>query len=533
MSEWIIGFEALLDFQVLSMLILGVLIGIVIGALPGISATVGVAILLPFTFVLAPLAGMMLLLGIYGGAVYAGSIPAILIRTPGTPASAASVADGNALARQGQGIQALKISILASCLGGFVGVLLLGSFAPIIANFALGFGPGANFMLALFALTIVASVSEGKMVKGLISGVIGLGLAMIGLDIIQGYPRLTFDSPSLLAGISFIPMMIGLFAVSEAFLQVENAHKLNLKMKSEKFKASLPWLRKLAPSGLLGSVIGFLIGVVPGTGGDIGSFVAYSESKRVAKDTSKFGHGDPRGLAAAESAKNAGTAGALVPTLTLGIPGDVTSAVLIGALTVHGLQPGPGLFSGSPDIVYGVFAGFLLTYVVLLVFGWLGTSAWVRAIESVPTRYLWPSVVVLAVVGSYAYRSNIFDVIVMLGAALLGYVMTKGGYPIAPLIIGLILGPIAEGGFRRAMIISDGSLDWMFEPIPLVLGILTVISIGFALWRTVKGAAKPAPVTGQSTEPETVATSVDDAAEGLDNASSSAQPNAEMDRSSQ
>ena len=483
MTEWIAGLGALADVQVLVMLVLGVLIGIVVGALPGISATVGVALLLPFTFALEPLAGMMLLLGIYGGAVYAGSIPAILIRAPGTPASAATVADGHAMTQQGKGVQALKISILASCIGGLVGVILLAFFSPFIAEFALGFGSAANFMLALFALTIIASVSEGRMVKGLISGFLGLGIAMIGLDTIQGYPRLTFGSADLLSGISFIPLMIGLFAVSEAFLQVERAAKLHLRMRPEAFRANPAWLRRLIPSGALGSGIGFVIGVIPGVGGDISSFVAYNESKRLAKDDSRYGTGEPRGIAAAESAKNAGTAGAMVPTLTLGIPGDVTSAVLIGALTVHGLQPGPALFTGSPDLIYGVFAGFALVYVVLFVLGWFGTSFWVRTIEAVPPRILWPSVIVLAVVGSYAVRSNAFDVLVMFAAAVLGYLMTKGGYPLAPLIIGVILGPIAEGGFRRAMIIHDGSLQWLLEPVPLVLGILTLASIAFAIWR--------------------------------------------------
>lgn len=482
MNNWIEGFNALADPQAIIMLVIGVLVGILVGALPGISSTVGVALLLPFTFALEPLTGMMLLLGIYGGAVYAGSIPAILIRTPGTPASAATVADGFAMTQQGKGIQALKISLLASCLGGFVGVLLLAFFAPVIADFALGFGSSANFMLALFALTIIASISEGRMVKGLVAGLIGLGIAMIGLDTIQGFPRLTFGNSDLISGISFIPLMIGLFAVSEAFLQVERITKLNLKMKPEKFRATPAWFRKIAPSGFGGSIVGF----IPGVGGDISAFVAYNESKRLAKDKSKYGKGEPRGIAAAESAKNAGTAGAMVSTLTLGIPGDVTTAVLIGALTVHGLQPGPPLFTGAPDLIYGLFLGFALVYLVLLVFGWVGTRFWVRLIESVPPRLLWPSVIVLAVVGSYAMRSNIFDVLVMFLAAILGYIMVKGGYPLAPLIIGVILGPIAESGFRRAMIINDGSFVWMLEPIPLTLGILSVLSIGFAIWQAIR-----------------------------------------------
>lgn len=484
MENWAIGLQAVSDPTVLLLIVAGVLIGIVVGALPGISATVGVAILLPFTFVMEPLQGMMLLLGIYGGAVYAGSIPAILVRTPGTPASAASVADGHALTVKGQANRALKVSILASCLGGIFGVIVLSLMAPVLASIALSFGPAAYFMLALLALTVVASVSEGRMVKGLISGLLGIGIAMIGLDTIQGFPRLTFGSAELTAGINYIPVMIGLFAVSEAFIQFEAKSKLKLDVVTEKFKASLSWLARISPSGLLGSVIGFIIGVIPGTGGDIGAFVAYNEAKRVAKDKSKFGRGDERGLAAAESAKNAGTAGAMVPMLTLGIPGDVTSAVLIGAITVHGLQPGPNLFSGAPDLVYGIFIGFLIVYIVLLILGWMGSGLWSKLIERVPSSYLWPSVIVLAVIGCYSLRSSAFDVLVMVVSALVGYVMVKAGFPLAPLIIGMILGPIAEAGFRRAMII-EGDLSWVLSPLPLVLLILTLLSVGFAIWREI------------------------------------------------
>lgn len=486
MNEWLIGLEAVMGVNTLLLIVAGVLIGIVIGALPGISATVGVAILLPFTFVMEPLNGMMLLLGIYGGAVYAGSIPAVLVRAPGTPASAASVADGNGLAKLGRADEALKISVIASCVGGILGVIALGLLAPLLARAALGFGPAAYFMMALLALTVVASVSEGRMIKGLVAGFIGIGIAMIGLDTIQGYPRLTFGSPNLTAGISYIPVMIGLFAVAEAFMQFEKHASLNLKNKSERFRMKMGWLKKLAPSSLLGSLVGFIIGIIPGTGGDIGAFVAYNEAKRFAKtDRHMFGHGDVRGLTAAESAKNAGTAGALVPTLTLGIPGDVTSAVLIGAITVHGLQPGPRLFSGRPDLVYGIFVGFVIVYLVLLVLGLLGTRFWSKLIEAVPASYLWPSVIVLAIIGCYSLRSNPFDILVMFVSAVMGYVLIKAGFPLAPLIIGMILGPIAEAGFRRAMIIEGGSLSWMFQPLPLVLLVLTIASIAFAVWREV------------------------------------------------
>ena len=485
MSNWMAGLEAVLSFQVLIFIVLGLLIGIVVGALPGISATVGVAVLLPFTFTLEPLTGMMLLLGIYGGAVYAGSIPAILIRAPGTPASAASVMDGHEMTKRGEASQALTISVIASCVGGLLGVVALGLFAPALAGFALSFGPAEYFMLAILALTVVASVAENNLIKGLLSGVLGFSIAMIGFDTIQAFPRFTFGTTDLAAGIQFIPVMIGLFAVSEAILQFENRQNISLTGSViSRFRPTFSWIKRLIPSSLLSSAIGFIVGVIPGTGGDIGSFVAYNESKRFARGEKHFGEGDPRGVSSAEAAKNAGTAGALVPMLTLGIPGDVTSAILIGAITVHGLRPGPALFTGSPDLVYGIFIGFFIAYLILLVIGLAGIKVWVKIIQAVPTQYLWPTVMVLSVIGAYALRASAFDVFVMLFFGVVGYFMIKGGFPVAPLIIGIILGPIAESGYRRTMLISGGSFDWLLQPIPLILLILTILSVAFSLLRT-------------------------------------------------
>jgi putative tricarboxylic transport membrane protein len=472
------GFEAVFQVQPLLLIVLGVAVGLVVGALPGLTATMSVAVLLPFTFALDPVPGMMLLLGIYGGALYAGSIPAILIRAPGTPSAAATLLDGYPMARQGRAGEALTISVVASAVGGIVGVLLLATFAPLLADFALAFGPAEYFMLSVFALTVIATLSEGMLVKGLISGVLGLFIATIGIDPIQAYPRFSFGSPQLGAGIEFIAILIGLFGVAEALTQFERLRRDRAEERPRLggFGLGTGWLKKLSPTTLGSSVLGFLVGVLPGTGGDIGSFVAYNETKRFSRGERSFGRGDSRGVAAAESANNASTAGALTPMLTLGIPGDSVSAILIGAITVHGLQPGPQLFTGSPDLVYGIFIGFLIAYVVLLVLGLAGIRLWAQVMR-VPTRFLWPTVLVLSVIGSYALRSNPFDVLVMIAAGVLGYFMLKGGFPVAPLVIGVIVGPIAESGFRRAMIINNGSLEWLLTPIPLVLLILTVASL--------------------------------------------------------
>lgn len=488
MSEWAAGFDAVLAPQALVLILVGVAIGLLVGALPGLTATMSVAVLLPFTFTLDPVPGMMLLLGIYGGALYAGSIPAILIRTPGTPSAAATLIDGHPMAQRGEAGQALSISVVASSIGGMLGVVMLALFAPRLAQFALSFGPAEYFMLSIFALTIIASLSEGMLTKGLISGLLGVTIALVGLDPIQAYPRFSFGSEELGAGIGYIPVLIGLFGVAEALIQFERLRSgADERPTLGGFRLGLRRLRKLTPATLGSSLLGFLVGVLPGTGGDIGAFVGYSETRRFSRGDKQFGRGDPRGVAAAESANNASTAGALVPMLTLGIPGDSVSAILIGAITVHGLRPGPQLFSGSPDLVYGIFVGFFLTYVLLLVLGLAGIRLWAQMMR-VPTRFLWPTVLVLSVVGSYALRTNTFDVFVMLVAGLLGYFMTKGNYPVAPLVIGLIVGPIAESGFRRAMIISGGSYEWLLDPIPLVLLLLSVIALGIAFWRARRGA---------------------------------------------
>lgn len=483
MSTWAAGVEAVLAPQPLLLILTGVIIGLVVGALPGLTATMSVAVLLPFTFTLDPVPGMMLLLGIYGGALYAGSIPAILIRTPGTPSAAATVIDGHPMAQKGEAGQALSISVVASAVGGMLGVVMLTLFAPFLAEFALRFGPAEYFMLSVFALTIIASLSEGRLVKGLSSGLLGLSIALIGLDPIQAYPRFSFGSSQLGSGIQFIPVLIGLFGVAEALVQFERlqvgADGRNM---LGSFRLGLGRLRKLVPATLGSSVLGFLVGVLPGTGGDIGAFVGYNEVRRFSRGEKRFGDGDPRGVAAAESANNASTAGALVPMLTLGIPGDSVSAILIGAITVHGLRPGPQLFSGSPELVYGIFIGFFIAYALLLVIGLTGVRLWAQMMR-VPTRFLWPTVLVLSVIGSYALRTNPFDVFVMLLAGILGYFMSKGGYPIAPLVIGVIIGPIAESGFRRAMIISSGSYEWLLDPIPLALLAVTLVSLLIPLWR--------------------------------------------------
>lgn len=484
MNEWISGLEAFLDPAVLILTPVGVLLGVLIGAVPGLSATVGIAIFLPFTFALDPLAGLVLLLGIYNGACYAGSIPAILLRTPGTPASAATVADGYGMTQRGQAGRALSISLVASVVGGLICTVLMILAAPIVASFALQFGPAEYFALAILALAIIASLGEGSIAKGVISGAIGVMIAMVGLDGISGFNRFTFGVSDLSAGVQLIPLLVGLFGAAEAIRQIEaRLTGTNKVTKLGTFKVGWPRWRYLSPHMASGGLIGFVIGILPGVGGDIGGYVAYNESRRFArKNRSRFGKGDPRGVAAAESANNSAQVGGLIPTLTLGIPGNAAAAVLMGALLIQGLQPGPQFFTGNPQLVYGTFIAIIAGFIFLLVIGMASIRLWAQVIR-IPPALLWPLVLVLTIIGAYAVRTNPFDILVMLVAGVVGYFMMKTGWPVAPMLIGVIVGPLAEQSYRRAMIQSGGSFDWLAQPLPLTLLILAVLSVGYSLWQ--------------------------------------------------
>lgn len=490
MANWAIGFEAVFALLPLMLLLIGVTLGVVVGALPGLTATMSVAVLLPFTFSLDPVPGMMLLLGVYGGALYAGSIPAILIKTPGTPSAAATVLDGYPMASDGRAGQGLTISVIASGVGGIIGALLLGFFSPSLADLALSLNAPHIFMITVFALTVIASISEGFLIKGLLTGTLGIAISLVGLDPMQGYPRMTFGIDQAVAGFALIPVLIGVFGVGEGLSKFEQLRKGSRpRTPIGSFWPPRDELRLIGwPIGG-SSVLGFGVGVLPGVGGDIGAFVAYNETKRMAKKNPRFGKGDPRGVAAAESANSASTAGALVPLLTLGIPGDTVGAILLGAITVHGLRPGPELFSGSPDLVYGMFVGFILVYLAIIAIGLLGVRMWARVLQ-LRTEFLWPAVLVLCVVGSFALRNSLFDVTVMLFSGIVGYLLMKGRYPLAPLVIGLIIGPIMERNYRRTMTIHRGSFDWLLDPIVVTLIVMIVAALVLAVTRARRDRSK-------------------------------------------
>lgn len=483
--------QNLADPFVIFLMIGGVFLGILMGSIPGMTATMTIAVMLSFTFTLEPAHGMMLLLGIYGGAVYSGSIPAILIRTPGTPSAAATLFDGYPLSEKGEAGRAIKVSTVASFVGGVISVLALMFLSPVIANAALRFRSPEFFALAVFGLTIIASVSGDSLLKGLISGLLGMLVATVGIDPITGYRRFTFDMAQLYTGVEFIAVMIGLFGIAEGLRKYSQGINEGQNQNSQEMSGIIPSasdLRSIAPVSIGSGIIGSFIGAIPGAGGDIAAFITYNEATRWIKDAvPSFGDGNIRGVAAAESGNNASTGGALIPTLTLGIPGDSVSAILIGALLVHDINPGPSLYQDQPDLLYTIFVGFFVIYILILIFGLLGANYWARLVN-VPQSHIWPVILVLCMIGAVALRGNLFDAWIMLGAGVLGYVMRLRGYPLAPMVLGLILAPIAEVNLRRSFVLSNGSLDIFYtSPIAFVILLLSVAAVVVPVARSVRG----------------------------------------------
>jgi putative tricarboxylic transport membrane protein len=462
----------------LVMSFVGVAVGIIVGALPGLTATMGVALVLPLTFGMEPVAGLLLLSGVYFGGVYGGSITAILLKTPGTPAAAATALDGYALAQKGMAGKALGVATLSSFTGGTLSIVILMFLSPILANIALEFSAPETFALAVFGLSIIASISGKSLVKGLIAGMVGLLLAMVGLDPILGFPRFTGGIEQMVNGVPFIPIMIGLFAASEAFKSLSEMNvKEKVKVKIEKILPSWAELRRLIPTLLRSTGLGTFIGIIPGAGADIAAFVSYNEAKRFSKDKDGFGKGKIEGVSSCEAGANACTGGALVPLLTLGIPGDAVTAVMLGALMVQGLQPGPLLFKNNGDLVYTLFIGMIICYAIMLLMGLFASRYFARVVE-IPREILTPIILVLCIVGSYAINNSFFDVIIMAVAGVVGYFMQKYDFPASPIVLALILGPMAESQFRRALALSNGSYDIFYtRPIPLVLLLLSAITL--------------------------------------------------------
>lgn len=483
------GLVSAITFQNICMVIIGSALGIFFGALPGFTATMGVAVLLPLTFGMPPETGLILLGSIFYGAMYGGSISAILLNTPGTPSAAATGIEGYPLTKKGRAGEALREAATASFLGGLFSVTCLLLIAPPLSQISLKFGPPEFFLLAVFGLTIIISVSGQSLVKGIISGVLGMIVGTVGMDPLLAYPRFTFGFSNLVEGIPLIPALIGLFSISEVLNLVKLKDQKRNIATSKKIQVGFPSLKhikELIRTYLRSSIIGVFIGMLPGAGGSIASFLAYNEAKRASKHPDKFGTGIVEGLAACETANNAMAGGALIPMLTLGIPGDAVSAIMMGGLLIHGLNPGPELFSGSTSIVaYTFIIGLYLANIAFFLFG-ICASPYFARITNIPANILAAIVVVFAVTGSYAVSNRMFDVWIMLFFGFLGYFLRIYGFNVIPIVLGIILAPIAERGLAQSVAISGGGIMnllayFVHRPISLVLIILIIISLAISI----------------------------------------------------
>lgn len=476
------GFLVALQPMNLFMVFAGTGIGIIFGALPGLTSTMAVGLLIPITFGFSPATGLIFLAGAYCGSMYGGSISAILLNTPGTPASAATALDGYPMANKGEGGKALATATIASFIGGIVSAMCLIMISPQLAKIALLFGPAEYFAVACFGMTIISALSSHAILKGCIAGLLGLAIGTVGMDPMTGVPRFTFGHFEMLEGISIIPALIGLFSASQVLTLLEElkpGEKLNSMSALKPGKIWLPWveLKQLMGIMLRCSGIGTIVGIIPAAGGDIAAFLGYNEAQRFSKKRDLFGKGNVEGVAGPESANNGVTGGSLIPLLTLGIPGNSVTAIFLGGLLIQGLRPGPSLFTDQAATTYAFFAGMILANIAMLILGFIAARFFIR-ILSVPTTIMVPLIFCLCVIGSYAIRNSMFDVGLMLLFGGLGFFLKKTGFSSAPVVLGMILGPMAEGNYRRFLQATQGDLMPMFEkPIVVVLFAMCIISV--------------------------------------------------------
>ena len=486
-------------FQLASLLavLLGALIGVVVGALPGLSATMAIALLIPVTFLMDPIPGLILLISVYTAGVYGGTISAILLYTPGTPANAATSLDGYPLTKLGQGYRAIIIATISSMSGGILSAIALILFAPLLARISLVFGPQEYFWVAIFALTVIGGLAGNSLLKGVIAALLGIALSFVGIDNMVGTQRLTFGVQGLQSGVQMIPAMIGLFAVAQlvVLLRQPQDHSIRIpKQETSLRKSNLTlreWMR-ITPTIIKSGVIGTGVGVLPGAGGDIASWISYNEAKRASKTPEKFGTGHYPAIAAPESANNAVVGGALIPTLTLGIPGSTATAILLGGLIMKGLVPGHELFTRDGVATYSIIAGYVLGTILMGVIG-LVLARYVVKVADAPVAVLVAVIITLSVLGSFAIRNSMFDVILMLVFGLIGYGLRVLDISAAPVILGLILGPIAERGFRQTKtIVGDENiwLSFLTRPISAVLIALILGTLLFPAIRKLSHSAK-------------------------------------------
>jgi putative tricarboxylic transport membrane protein len=465
--------QVLTSPETLLVILLGTFMGLVFGSIPGLTATMGVALLIPLTYTMDPVKAIGMMLGCYVGGIAGGAIPAILLNIPGTPDACCTVLDGYPMAKQGKAAKALGWAAFASGIGTFFSWIVLILCAPLLASMCIEFGSPEYCALAFFGLSIIIAVSGKSLLKGILAGLLGIGISFIGIDPVWGNLRFTFGSTNLLSGISLMPALIGFYSIPQILNGCSGQSvmpKVDYRIKLRDFVPTLRELWQEMVTIIRSSVIGTIIGAIPATGGNIAAYIAYDQSKKFSKDPDSFGKGNPRGVISAEAANNGVCGGALIPLLTLGIPGDSVTAMMLGGLILHGLQPGPLLFAEQPGVIIGLFTTLLVGTIFMVLLQMFGIQLFIKVL-SVPTNFLNAILVVLSLVGSYALNNNFFDVIVALVLGMLGFIMTKADFPMAPAVLGLVLGGRFESEFRRALQISNNSL-MVFWHRPIAMGLI-------------------------------------------------------------
>jgi len=453
--------------------------GLFIGAIPGLTATMATALLVPLTFFMGPIQAISAIVAASVMTIFAGDIPSTLLRIPGTPASAAYTDDAYLIAQKGKAGQILGLNLLCSVIGGIIAVLVISQFAPALARVSLSFTSDEYFWLALLGLSSAVLVARGSAIKGCIAMGLGLLLSVIGIDSVMGIPRLTFGSIDLAAGISIIPTMVGIFAVAELLRKIpalSSAQTVTTPLKAGSvFKGTGRQVRANKRSIAGGTTVGTIVGILPGAGADIAAWVAYAISKRFSKTPEKYGTGHAEGIIAASSANNASLSGTYVPALVFGIPGDTVTAIVIGVLLMKGITPGPMVFTTEGALVYAIYIVFILANLIMIPLGWIAIRS-AGKVLSVPSSVLYPLILIFCIVGSYAANNSLFDVGVMLAMGVIAYFLEKNEFPTAPLILALILGPIVEENFMKSLIKANGDLMMFFDrPTAMWLGIATLI----------------------------------------------------------
>ncbi len=477
------GLGLLLDPFNIALILGGVVIGVLVGALPGLSSPMAIALLIPFTIQLDPVPAISMMAALYCAGTFGGSITAILINAPGAPPAAATALDGYPMAKKGEPGRALGLATVSSVTGGVFSLIVFIIAAPLLASVALEFRPPEYFALALFALSMLASMAGKSSLRNLMSGAVGVLIGTIGVHLTTGVERFTFDIPEFQEGIHFVPVLIGLFALGEMLNQSQALDGAFERIRATATKLpSLAELKELKYTILRSSGLGTFIGILPAEGSTVAAIMGYNEAKRWSKKKEEFGTGTPEGIVGPEAANNAAAGGAMVPTLALGIPGSGSTALILAALIMHGFRPGPYLINETPEFIYAIFGAMMIANFGFLAIGLVGAKVF-SLVTFVPNRLLWPAVFVFSMIGSYAYGASMFDVWVMLISGIVGFIMMRHGFSPAPLVMGLILGKLVEETFSQSMIIYDNNFLRLFEsPIVLLFFGLTLLSLSSPLW---------------------------------------------------